>query len=545
MEESKNELWNRKDLKKSAKEVIKKNIWTLLFVGFLMSSVFGEYTITRSSNESLDTVNSLITSIQNGEEINIIEEDENGEKELNEYADEVVNLALFGSKEGNVKNVNEEYGVTHGVFYGFFEFITRSRTQLKNILNSLTGIEEKLKFARVLLIISSFGGLLVKIFIINPITVGENRIFLESRKYKKTRIRRITFAFTKSRYLKTVKSIFRRNLYKVLWDLTIIGGFIKAYSYKMTDFIIAENPEISGKDAIKISREMMNGNKFKVFLLDMSFILWHILQIITLGTLGFVVNTYTKSTLAELYNTLREDYIKKKKYGYELLKDEELFKNSESKDKYLDLEFKKREINYSYNYRPSSIILFFFTFAFVGWAWEVLLYLFRDGILVNRGTSYGPWLPIYGFSCTAVILFVTRFKKFRELTKNPVTMFFFIMIFATTAEYVTSWFIETIAGLKYWDYSGVFMNINGRVCLECSLFFGVGGSLCLYIVAPFLERQFQKLTLRVRATICFILLSLFTIDELYSFNHPNQGEGITNTISIEILEENSKVEILT
>ena len=208
--------------------------------------------------------------------------------------------------------------------------------------------------------------------------------------------------------------------------------------------------------------------------------------------------------------------------------------NNEGLDKYPDEQIHKKEINYKYNYRPSSIVLFFFTFAFVGWAWEVLLYLFRDGILVNRGTSYGPWLPIYGFSCTAVILLVTRFKKIRNMTKNPFIMFLFIMIFSTLAEYTTSWFIETTSGLKYWDYSGVFMNINGRVCLECSLFFGVGGSLCLYIVAPFLERQFEKLTLKVRIALCLILVSLFGIDELYSIKNPNQGEGITSSVSQEI-----------
>ena len=54
------------------------------------------------------------------------------------------------------------------------------------------------------------------------------------------------------------------------------------------------------------------------------------------------------------------------------------------------------------------------TLLFVGWLWEVLLYLFRDGVLVNRGTTYGPWLPIYGISCTAIILLVTRFKIFRK-----------------------------------------------------------------------------------------------------------------------------------
>ncbi len=525
-------IWNRKELKKNALSVIKKNVWVLLFVGLLMSSVFGEYTITRESNESLDTINRYIIAIQSGNPVDlIVENKENGEKELNEYVDEAVNIALFGSKEGNIKDVNKEYGITHGIFYGFFEFITRSRTELKHVVNSIASIEEKLKLTRLLLIISSIGGLLVKIFLINPITIGEYRIFLESRKYKETSIKRIRFCFTRNRYFKVVKSVFRKNLYKILWDATIIGGFIKSYSYKMVPYIIAENPLVSGKDAIKISRNMMNGNKWETFKLDLSFAGWHLLQIITFGLAGIWINTYTRATLGELYTTLRENYVKNKEEGYELLNDDKLYDNNGFL-KYQDPELKPRVINYRYNYRLSSIILFFFTFAFAGWAWEVLLYLFRDGILVNRGTSYGPWLPIYGFSCTAIILLVTRFEKFRKLTNNPIIMFLFIMGFATAAEYTTSWFIEAVSGLKYWDYSGVFMNINGRVCLECSLFFGFGGSLCLYIIAPFLERQFEKLTLKVRLSICLILLSIFSVDELYSIKHPNQGEGITSSVNV-------------
>ena len=526
-------MWNRKELKKNALHVIKRNLWTILFVVFFMSIVFKEYSITRSSNGSIDTINRILVDIENGEDVKILEESETGGKQLTEYADEVMNLALFGSKEGTITNINDKFDITHGIFYSFFNLVTSTRTQLKKVINSLTSIEAKLKFTRIIIIITSLAGLLVKILLVNPIIIGENRIFLESRKYRKTRVNRIVFAFTKKRYFKTVKAMLRKNIYKLLWDFTIIGGLIKGYSYKMVPFIVAENPEINGKDAINISKQMMNGNKWEAFKLDLSFIGWHILQMATLGLAGIWVNVYTRATEAELYSVLRNNYIQNNELNYKLLLDEKLF-NNEGLDKYPDEQIHKKEINYKYNYRPSSIVLFFFTFAFVGWAWEVLLYLFRDGILVNRGTSYGPWLPIYGFSCTAVILLVTRFKKIRNMTKNPFIMFLFIMIFSTLAEYTTSWFIETTSGLKYWDYSGVFMNINGRVCLECSLFFGVGGSLCLYIVAPFLERQFEKLTLKVRIALCLILVSLFGIDELYSIKNPNQGEGITSSVSQEI-----------
>ena len=82
-------------------------------------------------------------------------------------------------------------------------------------------------------------------------------------------------------------------------------------------------------------------------------------------------------------------------------------------------------------------------------------------------------------------------------------------------------------GLRYWDYTGVFGNINGRICLESSIFFGLGGCLCVYIVAPFLERFIQKISPRVKITLCITLLTIFGSDAIYSNFYPNSGEGVT------------------
>ena len=73
--------------------------------------------------------------------------------------------------------------------------------------------------------------------------------------------------------------------------------------------------------------------------------------------------------------------------------------------------------------------------------------------------------------------------------------------------------------------------------LRVFFIFGAGGSLCLYIVAPFLEKQFEKLTLKFRITLCLILTTLFTVDEIYSLKYPHQGEGITNEANFESQNE--------
>ena len=74
----------------------------------------------------------------------------------------------------------------------------------------------------------------------------------------------------------------------------------------MVQFIIAENPEIKARDAIKMSKEMMKGHKWQTFKLDASFLGWLILQYVTLGIAGVFVTPYYVSTYAVLYETLRK-----------------------------------------------------------------------------------------------------------------------------------------------------------------------------------------------------------------------------------------------
>lgn len=75
--------------------------------------------------------------------------------------------------------------------------------------------------------------------------------------------------------------MFVRSVYSLLWCLTIVGGFIKIYSYKLVPMIIAENPELSAKEAIKLSEDMMKGYKWRAFLIVLSY------------RLGYIEYTYT------------------------------------------------------------------------------------------------------------------------------------------------------------------------------------------------------------------------------------------------------------
>ena len=117
----------------------------------------------------------------------------------------------------------------------------------------------------------------------------------------------------KPRFLANVWTLFLRDLYVVLWSLLlIVPGIVKTYAYSMTPFILAENPDLSAKEALSRSSAMMKGNKWKTFVLDLSFIGWQILSVITIGILGiFYVNPYVQGTNAELYAYLREDALQR------------------------------------------------------------------------------------------------------------------------------------------------------------------------------------------------------------------------------------------
>ena len=160
-----------------------------------------------------------------------------------------------------------------------------------------------------ILIITAFSvGLLFKIFVGNLFEVGGCRFYEENSEHK-TRIALIVDGFLNGAYLRNVATIFCRDLYTVLWTLClIIPGIVKSYEYKMIPYILAENPQISRKRAFEISKNMMDGEKWNAFVLDLSFIGWNLLSTITFGIVGVLyVNPYINTTWAEFYKVMREN----------------------------------------------------------------------------------------------------------------------------------------------------------------------------------------------------------------------------------------------
>lgn len=146
--------------------------------------------------------------------------------------------------------------------------------------------------------------LAVNAFILNPIEIGCQRFFTRNLN-QKANISEITYAFDHN-YLNNVKTTFLRDLYIILWSLLlIIPGIIKAYEYRMIPYILADHPEMTTKEVFAKSKELMHGQKWRAFVLDLSFIGWEILSLFTVRILGFLfVSPYRNMTNAALYERL-------------------------------------------------------------------------------------------------------------------------------------------------------------------------------------------------------------------------------------------------
>lgn len=101
---------------------------------------------------------------------------------------------------------------------------------------------------------------------------------------------------------------FMTGLYTALWSLLfVIPGIIKRYSYAMAPFIMVENPELGANECITRSRQMMDGHKFELFCLELSFIGWSLLCIFTLGIGSPFLNAYQEAARAAFYRSLYEE----------------------------------------------------------------------------------------------------------------------------------------------------------------------------------------------------------------------------------------------
>ena len=269
-------MWTRAELKSKAKFSFKRNYWKSVLISLILALLVGG----GSSGSSISSAvsNNLIGS-SDSSVTDDYSNDDSSLYEGNDFYDDTY--------DGNIEDDIDD---------------------LKSMADNTAGMMAIGIFLIVFIIV--FVALmavfiLLDVFIFNPLEVGCKKYYLRNLN-EPAQVGNIGYAFDNN-YKNITKTMFFRDLFTVLWTLLfIIPGIVKSYEYQMIPYLLADNPQMTKEQAFEESKRMMQGQKWKAFVLDLSFIGWNILSALTLGILGiFYVQPYMDATHAALYEALR------------------------------------------------------------------------------------------------------------------------------------------------------------------------------------------------------------------------------------------------
>ncbi|MGN0142902.1 MAG: putative ABC transporter permease [Roseburia sp.] len=169
----------------------------------------------------------------------------------------------------------------------------------------------------------------------------------------------------------------------------------------------------------------------------------------------------------------------------------------------------------------ARLVFYFFLGSLGGFLWEVGIFLVKEGAFRNRGFLYGPWLPVYGAGAVVFYLF------FRKIKSHPAAVFLLTALTGTVLELAIGWLLDTVWELRYWDYSGQFLNYKGYICLWSALGFGIAGAVWVCLLAEPLWQLWQRIPRRISGAFLALLVLLFLWDCAAALIFPNMGTGIT------------------
>ena len=156
--------------------------------------------------------------------------------------------------------------------------------------------------------------------------------------------------------------------------------------------------------------------------------------------------------------------------------------------------------------RLTEMFLLFIIYAFLGWIVEIINNIVVFKKFVNRGFLIGPYCPIYGVGGLIATIFLTKYKESIFVTFGMSVILFAIL------EYFTSYIMEKLFKARWWDYSQNKFNINGRICLETLIPFGVLGCFAIYVINPLIFSIFNLTNMFILRIIALILFIIFIID---------------------------------
>lgn len=269
-------MWTRAELKSKAKFSFKRNYWKSVLISLILALIVG-------GGSSGSSISSAVSN-------NLIGDSDSSV--VGDYSDD----------DSSLYDDNDFYDDTYD------ENVKDDIDDLKGIAGTTAGMMAigifLIVFIIVFVVIMAVV-ILLDVFIFNPLEVGCKKYYLRNLN-EPAQVGNIGYAFDNN-YKNIIKTMFFRDLFTVLWTLLfIIPGIVKSYEYQMIPYLLADNPQMTKEQAFEESKRMMQGQKWKAFVLDLSFIGWNLLSALTLGILGiFYVQPYMDATHAALYEALR------------------------------------------------------------------------------------------------------------------------------------------------------------------------------------------------------------------------------------------------
>ena len=157
-----------------------------------------------------------------------------------------------------------------------------------------------------------------------------------------------------------------------------------------------------------------------------------------------------------------------------------------------------------------NLVACFIIYSFAGWLLESVYKTILQRKLVNSGFLNGPFCPIYGIGALIMILVLGEFKN------NIILLFVMAFIILSIWEYIVGFLLEKIFKTKYWDYSKLKFNINGRVCLKNSIYWGMLGVIFIDLINPFINKELALIDNKIIFYTCLIIGICMIIDCIIS-----------------------------
>ena len=305
---------HRKDLKKSGHCIVRKHYFVLAFLTLILVLFGAEYRFVLMGWEQVEDTDSV------SETDNILSSDG-----LIPDGSVLQNLqpGADSASEGMFGRTN---GVLAEIVNGTLSDGLLSR--LGQIIWTITRSDKTVNAVFVIGAYLWYG--LFFIFFKNVYSAVMRRMFLEARVYEQVSILNVTHFAAVRKWIHASLDMLLVYVYQVLWSLTIVGGVIKWHSYWAVPWIVAENPAVPAKEAISLSRRMMNGHKLELLKYRLSFAGWVLLGIFTNGISDLVYGLpYRMACYSEFYARIREEAVSASLEGTEWLNDRYLFEKAD------------------------------------------------------------------------------------------------------------------------------------------------------------------------------------------------------------------------